>query len=133
MARKKAKPAAADWKAIPPDVEWEKEVARLAILDPETARVARKLYMATPRLAPQQPAKTTFDDNPEQMVSPSIIAERFGLTPKQKDRLRHKLTVWRSPANCREWTEVPDRAPRQAQYLYRLGSIRHLIDAAKAG
>ena len=82
--------------------------------------------------APPTAAQIAPDD-PEQMVSPTNIATRFGLTEKQKDRLRHRLIKWRGPHNCRQWTEVPDRGPKQPQYLYRLGSIRHLIDAVKAG
>jgi hypothetical protein len=83
-------------------------------------------------VAPSEPQAAKPDD-PEQMVSPTTIAARFGLTPKQKERLRHQLGKWRTPANCREWTEVPDRRPRQPQYLYRLGSVQHIIDAIRAG
>jgi hypothetical protein len=75
--------------------------------------------------------KHTADD-PEEMVSPATVAKRFGLTDKQIDRLRKSLAAWRSPANYREWTEIPDRKPRQSPYLYRLGSIQHLIDSAKS-
>jgi hypothetical protein len=71
-------------------------------------------------------------NDPEEPVTPSTIAKRFGLTPKQADRLRKSLAKWRSPANCTEWTEAQDRKPRKSPYIYRLGSIQHLIDSAKS-
>ena len=71
--------------------------------------------------------------DPEQMVSSATAAKQFGLTPHQKERLRKRLKAWRCPGNCREWTEVPDAGPRQPKYLYRLGSVRRLIDAVKDG
>ena len=77
-------------------------------------------------------APAVEDDDLEQMVSPENIAKRYGFTSKQKDRLRKKLMAWRQPGNSGEWIDVPDRKPRQPQYLYRLGSIRHLIDEVKA-
>jgi hypothetical protein len=84
--------------------------------------------------APEGTQHTPSDDSvhTNQLVSPADVAKKFGLTQKQKERLRKKLTTWRSPANCREWTEVQDRGPKQPKYLYRLGSVQHLIDAAKA-
>ncbi len=85
----------------------------------------------TGRPAEHQATEPRSDD-PEQMVSPETIAKRYGLDNRQKDRLRHKLTAWRSPANSTEWTEVQDRKPRQPAFLYRLGSIQHLIDAEKS-
>jgi hypothetical protein len=75
--------------------------------------------------------KSPADDS-EDMVSTEIIAKRYGLDGRQKDCLRHKLKAWRAPDNSTEWTEVQDRKPRQPAFLYRLGSIRHLIDVAKS-
>ncbi len=80
---------------------------------------------------PRQPAKIAINE-PEQMVSLTIIVSRFELTPHQKDRLRKQLAKWRCPANCTEWAEIQDRKPRQDKFLYRLGSVQHLIDAAKS-
>ena len=71
-------------------------------------------------------------DDPEQQVTLENVVKRFGLNNLQKDRLRHKLTAWRGPANSTEWTEVQDRKPRQPRYIYRLGSIQYLIDAVKS-
>lgn len=70
-------------------------------------------------------------DDPDQMVSPENIAKRYGFTSKDKDRLRKRLEAWRKPENCTEWTEVQDRKPRQPRYLYRLGSVQHLVNEVK--
>ena len=70
-------------------------------------------------------------DNLDEMVSPDSFGQRFGLDERQRERLRSRLREWRKPANSREWTELPDRRPHQSKYLYRLGAIRHLIEAVK--
>ena len=83
--------------------------------------------------SPVAPVPLATPDNPDEMVTVQTVAKRFELTEREKDRLRHRLNNWRRPSNCTEWTEPPDRRPRQCKYIYRLGSIRHLIDAVKAG
>ena len=77
--------------------------------------------------------KPTPPEDPEQMVSPENIAKRYGLTLRQKDRLRKRLEAWRKPSNCTEWFEVVDRKPRQPQFLYRLGAIIPMIEAGNGG
>ena len=74
----------------------------------------------------------TETSDPDEMVSPSTVARRFELDEKARGRLRKSLAAWRSRANYREWIEVVDRKSRQSPYLYRLGSIQHLIDAVKS-
>ncbi len=75
------------------------------------------------------PPQFNSENDPNEMVSVATIAKRHSLDKKSMDRLRHALATWRKPSNVGEWIEVQDRKPRQAGYLYRLGSIQHLINA----
>jgi len=108
---------------ISPPLDWMdrnlEAIARLCEAE------ANSKTLATP------PHAVSAEEDPDQMVSPESIAKWEGLDNRQKYRLRKKLKAWRGPTNTTEWTEVQDRKPRQAAYLYRLGSIRHLIDAVK--
>jgi hypothetical protein len=119
-----ADPYRPDWYTIKADLVAAGHGA--TALDKSEAPVLLALLRAVPGAEPRRA------NDPDEMVSPATIAKRFGLTRKQMDRLRKTLANWRSPTNCQEWTEFPDRKPRQSPYLYRLGSIQHLIDSAQS-
>ena len=66
--------------------------------------------------------------NEDSHLSHSKLAEIFGLP---MDALRTRLNRWRAK-NDTGWIENPDRKPREAKYLYRVGSVRPVIDALRA-
>lgn len=71
--------------------------------------------------ANSQPASKITDDA---RLSPADIARHFpGLTIGAVSK---KLERWRS-SNDDGWNEVTDRKPRQPQYLYRWGNVKHLF------
>jgi hypothetical protein len=61
-------------------------------------------------------------------LSAAKLAEVFDLPA---DALRTRLNRWRVN-NHTGWIENPERGPREAKYLYRVGSVRHVIDAMRA-
>lgn len=77
----------------------------------------------TRRDVPREPAITD-----ESYLSPARLAESFG-TPA--DALRKRLDRWRL-MNDKGWKEVSNPGPREPRYLYRVGSIRPIIQELKA-
>jgi hypothetical protein len=62
----------------------------------------------------------------EVRMSPAAIANSFGVDLKA---LQKRLERFRMK-NDKGWFEVADAGPRDAKYLYRVGSIRHLINSS---
>lgn len=79
---------------------------------------------APPAEAP--PAHPEVQD--EALMTPATMAETFGVNA---EALRSRLNRWRKK-NHDGWIENKERGPRQPQYLYRVGAVRHLIDALQA-
>jgi len=48
------------------------------------------------------------------------------------DALRSRLRRWRAKNLDGDWIENSNRKPKEAQYLYRVGSVRHIIDGLRA-
>jgi hypothetical protein len=61
-------------------------------------------------------------------LSPAKLAAMLDVPA---DALRTRLNRWRSQ-NHTGWIENPDRGPREAKYLYRVGSVRSIIAALQA-
>ena len=57
-------------------------------------------------------------------LSPARLAELFGLPP---DPLRKRLARWRA-GHDEGWIENSNRKTREAQFLYRVGSIRPVLE-----
>jgi hypothetical protein len=76
--------------------------------------------------APESLTAPTVDD--ESHCSPTKLAEVFGIPA---DALRSRLNRWRRTHHD-GWVEVTDRGPREAKYLYRVGSVRHIIESLRA-
>jgi hypothetical protein len=74
--------------------------------------------------------KPAIDD--DALLGPGKLAELFGVG---LGALEKRLERWRAK-NKNEigkgWIENSDRKPREPQYLYRVGSVRLIIDAMKA-
>lgn len=71
-----------------------------------------------------QASTATADDS---FLSPRKLAEIFGVPA---DALRSRLNRWRR-RNHTGWIEVEERGSREPRYLYRVGAIRHIIDALR--
>jgi hypothetical protein len=74
--------------------------------------------------------KPAIDDDAR--LGPGKLAELFGVG---SGALQKRLERWRADnpnESGKGWIEVPDRKPREPQYLYRVGSVRPIIDAMKA-
>ncbi len=69
------------------------------------------------------PMPDPVDD--ESMLPPARLAEQFGVAA---EALRKRLDRWRSQ-NGEGWVENTERGPREPKYLFRVGSVRPLIDA----
>lgn len=61
-------------------------------------------------------------------LTPGKLAELFNVRP---DALRSRLNRWRA-RNHTGWIENAERGPREAKYLYRVGSVRPIIGEMKA-
>lgn len=72
------------------------------------------------------PTAPTVDD--ESHFSPAKLAEVFGVPA---DALRTRLNRWRETHHD-GWIENPERGPREPKYLYRVGSVRSIIEDLKA-
>jgi hypothetical protein len=72
------------------------------------------------------PAPPSVDNDSH--LSPTRLAKLFKVP---SDALRKRLDSWRAK-NHTGWIENPERAPREAKYLYRVGSICSVIAALKA-
>ena len=86
-------------------------------------------------LTQQVEAKLPASSNPplplvddEARLSPAELADRYAVP---KDALRQRLDEWRKKHH-EGWYEVTDRKPREAQYIYRVGSVRHIIEQMQA-
>lgn len=66
--------------------------------------------------------------NDDAHMSPAKLAEVFEISA---DPLRSRLRRWRAH-NHKGWIENPDRAPREPKYVYRVGSVRHILRALQA-
>ncbi len=74
------------------------------------------------------PALTSVDENA--MSTVADLAERFGVAPQ---KLRKRLERWRHKnQESGHWIENSDAGSRDARYIYRLGSIRDIIDSLRA-
>lgn len=62
------------------------------------------------------------------LMSPTKLAEVFGVN---SDALRKRLERFRKN-NHKGWIENTERKPKEAQFLYRVGTVRHIIKAKKA-
>lgn len=80
------------------------------------------------RIEPQEAGDGSMAVQDEARLSPAELAERFAVP---KDALRQRLDEWRKKHH-EGWYEVTDRKPREAQYLYRVGSVRHIIKQMQA-
>lgn len=80
------------------------------------------------RIEPQEAGDGSMAVHDEARLSPAELAERFGVP---KDALRQRLDEWRKKHH-EGWYEVTDRKPREAQYIYRVGSVRHIIEQMQA-
>lgn len=61
--------------------------------------------------------------DPDSYLSPARLA---GLTDVPQSRLESRLRRWREK-NDDGWVEDRDHKPKEAQYLYRMQSVRHLL------
>lgn len=101
----------------------------------ECQRIARQIRREGRKRASQaagdvvNPSATalasTVDDDAS--LSPKKLAELFRVPQGPLDS---RLRRWRNNAG-RGWMENPDRASRDAKYLYRVGSIRHILISLK--
>lgn len=60
----------------------------------------------------------------EARLAPADLAAHFAVP---KDALRQRLDGWRKKHD-EGWYEVTERKPREAKYIYRVGSVRHIIE-----
>lgn len=63
----------------------------------------------------------------EAMLSAPRLAARFGVNP---EALRKKLERWRTQHD-EGWSDVQNRATKSPKYLYKLGSVRAVIESMK--
>lgn len=73
------------------------------------------------------------DIDDDATLSPKKLAEKWSILPLF-GRLQSRLKRWRqeNPAgNGTAWIEVADAKPREAKYLFRVGSVRHILDDLK--
>lgn len=66
--------------------------------------------------------------NEDSHLSPAKLAELFDVPG---NALRKRLERWRA-SNHAGWIENPDRPANHPQFLYRVGAVKHIIDALKA-
>jgi len=67
----------------------------------------------------------TFSD--DQKVTLPALAKAYGLSDKQKERLRKRLEVWRKANIDGGWIERTERKPREPKYLYPFGKIKSIV------
>jgi len=72
-------------------------------------------------------AQTSGNIDNDANLSPSKLAEIFGV---ELNALQQRLKRWRRK-NHVGWIEVTDRCSREAQYLYRVGTVRQLVEKMK--
>lgn len=122
-----------DFRAGEPVKLSEEEIAAVFCeLDALTVQ-AQSLDFAEADTSPQSDdtadagaAKPAISDDSH--LSPAKLAELFSVP---FDALRKRLERWRE-TNHAGWIENPERGPREAQYLYRVGAVQGIIDALKA-
>jgi hypothetical protein len=76
--------------------------------------------------APDNVSVTPINDDSH--LSTARLAKVFRVPA---NALRIRLNRWRAK-NDADWVENPDRRPRETKYLYRVGSVRHVIDTLRA-
>lgn len=102
---------------------------RLADVQVYVTREGRAVLAEVALLAGAPTATNARPDvNDDSHLSPTKLADVFDVPVGP---LRNRLNRWRAK-NHEGWIENPDRRPREAKYLYRVGSVRHIIDALKA-
>jgi hypothetical protein len=72
------------------------------------------------------------DGDGEAMMCPRDLARRFG---RRAAGVKKALQRWREANKAesgRGWVEISDRAPRSAQYLYRVATVRQVVLAVAA-
>jgi hypothetical protein len=82
-----------------------------------------------PGASPAEPISPTtprIDDDSH--FSPAKLAEVFGVPA---EALRTRLNRWRQTHHD-GWIENPERGPREPKYLYRVGSVRSIIEDLQA-
>jgi hypothetical protein len=91
----------------------------------DLARISADLAKVPPPDKGSKIEQLFTDDNA--MLSPADLAKRFSVDlpalKKRLERLRQK--------DLKCFTEVADRGPKDPQFLYRVGSVQHVIDAMK--
>ncbi len=97
-----------------------------ASFKPNTAAGGPAGAPAASSAEPASPTAPSVDDDSH--FSPAKLAEVFGVPA---DALRTRLNRWRETHHD-GWIENPERGPREPKYLYRVGSVRPIIDDLKA-
>jgi hypothetical protein len=84
-------------------------------------------HTAAAREPKGEAAPAPTDPGDEARLSSKSLALIFNLP---HEPLRKRLSRWRKK-NHTGWVEDPDATSRDAKYLFRFGSIRHIIDDLK--
>lgn len=83
---------------------------------------------ATPATGGDGKTATVPDDA---LLPPRALADAFGI-PDKADALRTRLNRWRK-TNHAGWVENADRSGTEPQFTYRVGAVRHIVEALKSG
>lgn len=110
---------ASSFDAMADDVEADLEKA----VPSGDADIEREEAKAT---GPSNSGRSVPDDDSH--MSPAQLAKVFRVPA---DPLRTRLNRWRAQ-NLMGWIENPDRAPHEPKYVYRVGSVRHIIASLRA-
>lgn len=110
---------------------WQEGALALAqaLQAPPPAGDGRDAPPGSPEATSRPAASRSFADaHDDSLLSPVRLAAAFGVNA---DALRTRLNRWRR-RHHEGWIENTERGPREPQYLYRVGTVRHIIRALQA-